>query len=55
MASERIQRLGERNEVARDQPRSLMDQLIERVLPVGSWFAPVDRARVMRNRFSRRA
>src|SRR5262249_13053988 len=31
-------------EVTRDQPRPLVDQLVEGVLPVGSRLAPVDRA-----------
>ena len=45
MAPQRIQWLLKRHEVARDQPRSLMDQLIERVLPVGARLAPINRAR----------
>ena len=43
MAAKLIQRLGERDEVARNQPRPLVDQLVERVLAVGSRLAPVDR------------
>src|SRR6185437_2958639 len=31
-------------EVARDQARALMDQLVKRMLAVGAGFAPVDRA-----------
>ena len=43
MASERIQRLGKADEVTWNQPRTLMDQLVERVLAVGAGLAPVDR------------
>src|SRR5580704_4783834 len=39
-----MQRLGKGDEVARDESGSLVNQLIERVLAVGSGFAPVDRA-----------
>ena len=53
--AERIERLDERDEVARDQPRPLMDQLIEGVLAVCARFAPVDRAGVIVNLPSRRA
>ncbi len=38
------ERVAERDEVARDQPRALMDELIERVLAVRAGFAPVNRA-----------
>src|SRR4051812_17925513 len=41
VAAEWIERLAERNEVARDEPRSLMDQLVERMLAVCPWFAPI--------------
>jgi hypothetical protein len=44
VATKRIERLPERDEVTRDEPGALMDQLIEGVLPVGSGLAPVDRA-----------
>ena len=47
MPAKRIERLGEGDEVARDEPGSLMNQLIERVLPVGSRLAPVDRTGVV--------
>ena len=47
MPAKRIERLGERDEVARDEPRSLMNQLIERVLAVGSRLAPIDRAGIV--------
>src|SRR5882724_1382272 len=39
---QRIQRLGEGDEVARNEARALMDQLVERMLPVSPWLAPVD-------------
>ena len=42
--AERVERLRERDEVAGDEPGALMDQLVERVLAVGSGLAPVDRA-----------
>src|SRR6476660_7525950 len=41
MPANRIESLGERNKVTRNQPGPLMDQLIERVLTVGSRLAPV--------------
>src|ERR1700752_2713035 len=47
VTSKRIQRLSKSNEVARDQPRSLGDELIKRVLSVGTRLAPVDRPRVI--------
>src|SRR5271157_2124575 len=37
-----IERLDERDEVARDKPGSLVYQLIKRVLSVGSRLAPID-------------
>ena len=43
MPAKRVQRLTEADEVARDQPRSLMDQLIERVLAIGAGLAPINR------------
>ena len=42
MRPERIQRLVERDEIARDQPRSLVNQLVKRMLAVGARLAPVD-------------
>ena len=45
--AERIERLAERDEVARNEPRSLMDQLVKRMLAVGSWLAPVDGAGIV--------
>ena len=52
---QRIERLAETDEVARDQPGALMDQLVERVLAIGARLAPVDRARVCSRRPCRRA
>src|SRR5262245_46680274 len=46
MLPQRIERLRECDEVARDQPRALMDQLVERVLSIGSRFSPIDGAGV---------
>ena len=37
LLAHRVQRLGEGDEVAGDQPGSLMDQLIKRMLAVGAW------------------
>src|SRR5262245_30417151 len=42
MAAEPVERMCESDEVTRDEPSALMDQLIERVLAVGSRLAPVD-------------
>src|SRR6266851_2384902 len=39
LLAQRVQRLAERDEVARDQPGSLMDQLIKGVLAVGAGLA----------------
>src|SRR5258707_7363967 len=44
VAADWIQRFGKRNKVARNDPGTLMNQLVERMLPIGSWFSPVDRA-----------
>ena len=38
--AQRSERLAKRDEVARNQPGALMNQLIERVLAVGAGFAP---------------
>ena len=46
VAVQRVRRLGERDEVGRDQPGALVDQLVERVLPVGAGLAPEDLAGV---------
>ena len=50
--AERIQRFGKPNEVAGDQARSLMNELIERVLAVRARFAPEDRSCVVRDALS---
>ena len=55
MPAERIERLSESDEVAGNEPRALMDQLIEGMLAVGSRLAPVDRAGVSSPPASRRA
>ena len=47
MSPEGIEGFGERDEVARDESGSLVDQLVEGVLSVGAWFSPVDRAGVV--------
>ena len=43
--AERVERLREGDEVARDEPGALVDELVEGVLAVGARLAPVDRAR----------
>ena len=55
VAAQRIERLDKRDEVAGDEPRALMDQLIEGMLAIGARFAPVDRAGVSNRLRSRRA
>src|SRR5580704_17690868 len=42
MRPQRIERSGERNEIARNKPRTLMYELIERMLSVGAGLAPID-------------
>src|SRR6516165_219611 len=42
LLAHRVQRLGEGDEVAGDQPGSLMDQLIKRMLAVGAGLTPID-------------
>ena len=42
LLAHRVQRLGEGDEVAGDQPGSLMDQLIKRMLAVGARLTPID-------------
>ena len=46
---QRIQRLFEGDKVTRNEPRSLMNQLVKRVLAVGTWLAPVNGAGCMRD------
>src|SRR5271156_3077988 len=52
MPAKRIERRRESDEVARNQSRPLMNQLIERVLTVGSRFTPVNWTRLVRHSFS---
>src|SRR5580704_6533561 len=47
MRAQRIERPGESNEIARYEARTLMDELVERMLAVGSRFAPKDRSGVV--------
>ncbi len=47
VAAERIQRLREPMKSHGNEPRALVDQLVERVLAVGAGLAPVDRAGVV--------
>ena len=44
VSAQRIKRLDERDKVTWDQTSSLVNQLIERMLTVGSRLAPVDRS-----------
>src|SRR5262249_14628834 len=50
MPAELVERLCEGDEVAGNEPGALMDQLIERVLAIGSGLAPVDRTGLMVHR-----
>src|SRR4029453_261333 len=45
--AKRVERLVERYEVAWNESRSLMNQLIERMLAVCAWFAPIDGAGII--------
>ncbi|VTR70981.1 conserved hypothetical protein [Desulfosarcina cetonica] len=47
-----VQALAEPDEVARDQPGSLVDQLVERMLAVGAGFAPIDRGGLVADAFA---
>src|SRR6185503_8994448 len=47
MLAKWVECLVERDEVAWNESRSLMNQLVERVLPVGSRFAPINRAGIV--------
>src|SRR5262249_17905631 len=42
VSTERIERLTESDEITRNKPRSLVDQLVKRMLTVGSRLAPID-------------
>src|SRR5215469_13054737 len=50
MTPKRIQSLCKRQEVTRNQPRPLMDQLVEGVLSVGSRLSPVDWSSIVGHR-----
>src|SRR5258708_34183683 len=50
LAAQWCERIAKRDEVTRNKPRSLMNQLIERGLPVSSGFTPIDWARVIIHR-----
>ena len=54
MAAERVERLGEADEVAGDEARALVDELVEGVLAVGAGLAPVDGAGVVVDAAGRR-
>ena len=45
--AQRVQRLDEGDEVARDEPRALVNELIERMLAVRAGLAPIDRAGIV--------
>src|SRR5262249_16389683 len=47
--TKRVERPGERYEVAGNESRSLMNQLVERMLAICAWFAPIDRAGIVRD------
>src|SRR5258705_13556997 len=47
MPAKRIERLVKRDEVTGDEPRSLVNQLIEGMLAVGSRFAPINGTRIV--------
>src|SRR5262245_40479921 len=45
--AERIERLTEPDEITWDQPRSLMNQLVKRMLTIGSRLPPIDWTRIV--------
>src|SRR5207237_8432699 len=47
--AKRVERPVERDEVAWNESRSLMNQLVERVLAICAWLAPIDRAGIVRD------
>jgi hypothetical protein len=47
MPAQSGQWLSERDEIARNEPRALMNELVERVLAVGAGFPPKDRAGII--------
>src|SRR5258708_38366928 len=52
MAAHLVERLGKGNEIARDDAGSLMDQLVERMLPICSGLAPVDGSGIVGDGFA---
>src|SRR5215472_261756 len=46
LLAQRVQRLTEGDEITGDQPGSLMNQLIERMLAIGAGLTPINRAGV---------
>src|SRR5579862_9938861 len=52
VAAQDIERFAEGNEVARDESRALMDELVEGVLAIGPRLAPVYRAGVVTHRLA---
>src|SRR5690348_1308203 len=48
MPTQWIGRLRKSNKVARNESRSLVNELIERMLAIGSWLAPVNGTSVIR-------
>ena len=55
MIVQRIQRLAEADDVARNHSRSLVDQLVERVLTVRAGLAPINRSGLIVDPHARRA
>ena len=52
MPAQRIKCLTEGDKVARNQPRALVNQLIERMLPVRPGFTPIDRPGIVVDLFA---
>ena len=52
MPSQRCQGLGEGDEIARDQPGALVDQLIKGMLAIGAGLAPINRAGLIIDMFA---
>ena len=44
--------MGERDEITRNEPRALVDQLIERMLPIGAGLAPENWTGIIGDLFS---
>src|SRR6267154_5945266 len=49
VAAQWVERLRKSDEVRGDEPGPLMNQLVERMLAIGSWFAPVNWTCVVRD------